>query len=439
MQNQNQPALKRELGARSLALNAINLTVGAGIFVLPASIAQHLGPAAFIAYIVCGILVVLIMLCFAEVGSRVTTAGGSYAYVEKAFGPFAGFLINTIFWFGYSSLSDAAVINAMTDALKGFHPIFSEKYFRIGLFIVVFGLLALVNIRGVKSGSQFAVTFTLLKLAPLILLIILGVFSVTSTNFSITSWPGADEIGQASLILFFAFIGTESALNISGEIKDPQRSIPRGIFMGVAGVVIIYLLIQFVAQGVLGSQLAKETGAPLAATATMIAGVVGGTILVITSIVSMFGLLSGDVLTQPRLIFAASRDKLLPDFLAKVHPRFYTPYWAIAVYAISGTILASSGGFEQLASLASSSILIIYIAVVAAMIRLRYKKDKDETGGFKVPFGLTVPILAVAIVGWLLSHVTLKEFKSMAVFFVILTVVYFINRSVRKNSASSPG
>jgi len=101
MQNQNQPALKRELGAKSLALNAINLTVGAGIFVLPAIVAQNLGYSAFIAYIVCGLLIVLIMLCFAEVGSKVTTAGGSYAYVEKAFGPFAGFLINTLFWFGY--------------------------------------------------------------------------------------------------------------------------------------------------------------------------------------------------------------------------------------------------------------------------------------------------------------------------------------------------
>lgn len=439
MQNQNQPALKRELGAKSLALNAINLTVGAGIFVLPALIAQKLGSAAFIAYIVCGLLIILIMLCFAEVGSKVTTSGGSYAYVEKAFGPFAGFLINTLFWFGFASLADAAVINAMADALKEFNPAFSEKYIRIGLFILVFAVLALINIRGVKSGSQFAVTVTLLKLTPLILMIVLGLFSITSTNLIVTKWPGVNEIGQASLTLFFAFMGTEAALNISGEIKDPQRSIPKGVLMGVTGIVIIYLLIQFVAQGVLGNQLAAETNAPLAATGAKLIGVVGGTILVVTSIVSMFGLLSSDMLAEPRLLFAASKDKLLPDFLAKVHPRFFTPYWSIIVFAVCSIILASSGGFEQLANLASSAMLIIYLTVVLAMIRLRFKKDDTETGGFKIPFGLTVPVLAIAIIGWLLSHVTMKEIKSMAIFFVVLTFIYFINKFVRKNSASNAG
>ena len=432
MQNQNQPALKRELGAKSLALNAINLTVGAGIFVLPAIVAQNLGSSAFIAYIVCGLLIVLIMLCFAEVGSKVTTAGGSYAYVEKAFGPFAGFLINTLFWFGYASLADAAVINAMADALKEFNPAFSDKYIRIGLFILVFGVLSLINIRGVKSGSQFAVTVTLLKLTPLILMIILGLFSISSANLTVSSWPGVNEIGQTSLILFFAFMGTEAALNISGEIKNPQRSIPRGIFMGVAGIVIIYLLIQFVAQGVLGNQLAAESNAPLAATAAKLVGVVGGTILVVTSIVSMFGLLSGDVLAQPRLLFAASKDKLLPDFLGKVHPKFASPYWAIIAYSLCGIILASSGGFQQLANLASSSMLIIYLAVVAAMIRLRYKDAVIEKGSFKVPFGLVIPFLAIVIIGWLLSHVTIKEFKAMGIFFAVLTVFYFINAAVRK-------
>jgi len=202
--------------------------------------------------------------------------------------------------------------------------------------------------------------------------------------------------------------------------------------MGVAGIVIIYLLIQFVAQGVLGNQLAAESNAPLAATAAKLVGVVGGTILVVTSIVSMFGLLSGDVLAQPRLLFAASKDKLLPDFLGKVHPKFASPYWAIIAYSLCGIILASSGGFQQLANLASSSMLIIYLAVVAAMIRLRYKDAVIEKGSFKVPFGLVIPFLAIVIIGWLLSHVTIKEFKAMGIFFAVLTVFYFINAAVRK-------
>ena len=437
MQKTNEPALKREIGAVGLALNAINLTIGAGIFVLPAIIAQSLGRSAFIAYIFCGLLVILIMLCYAEIGSKVTTSGGSYAYVEKAFGPFAGFLINTLFWFGFSALSDAAVINALTDMLAIWFPVFSITYIRILFFIVVFGLLTWVNIRGVKQGSQFAVTATLLKLTPLILLIVIGLFSISSHNLTVHSWSSAKNIGETSLVLFFAFMGIETALNVSGEIKNPQRNVPRGIFMSVLGVLIIYMLIQFVAQGVLGDQLSVNKDAPLASLASRLIGPAGGTIILVTSIISMFGMLSGDILASPRVLFAASKDKLLPRFLGSIHTKFATPYWSIITYSTVVVVLASSGGFKQLATLASSSVLIIYLAVVLAMIKLRYKKDNADSGGFKVPGGLIIPLLAVATICCFLYHITLAEMIALGVFFVIISVIYLINKEIKKASVST--
>ncbi len=203
MQKTTEPALKREIGATSLALNAINLTIGAGIFVLPAIVAENLGPASFMAYIICGILVVLIMLCYAEVGSKVTTSGGSYAYVEKAFGPLAGFLINNLMWFGYSALSNAAVVNALADMLTNWFPVFSLNYVRVIFFITVFAILMLINIRGVKNGSRFAVTATLLKLTPLILLVLFGLSKISTENLIIKTWPGINSIGETALILFY--------------------------------------------------------------------------------------------------------------------------------------------------------------------------------------------------------------------------------------------
>src|SRR5436190_3346389 len=246
MQKKTEPALKREIGATALALNAINLTIGAGIFVLPAIVAESLGQTSFIAYIICGLLVILIMLCYAEIGSKVTGSGGSYAYVEKAFGPLPGFLVNTLFWFGYSILGDAAIANAMADMLTTWFPVFSINYVRIIFFICVFGSLAFINVRGAKQGSQFAVTATLLKLTPLILLVLIGLFSISGENLVIKTWPGIKTIGETALILFFAFLGLETALNVSGEIKNPQKNIPKGIFLGVAGILVIYLLIQFI-------------------------------------------------------------------------------------------------------------------------------------------------------------------------------------------------
>lgn len=433
MQKQNEPALKREIGPVALALNAMNLTIGAGIFVLPAIVASNLGGAAFIAYLVCGLLVILIMLCYAEIGSKVTAPGGSYAYVEKAFGPLAGFLINTLFWFGFSALSDAAVINAMTDMLAAWVPALSTRYVRVIFFTAIFGLLTLVNIRGVKQGSQFAVATTIIKLIPLVLLVVIGMFYISPQNLVVSTWPAAESIGETSLVLLFAFMGIETALNVSGEIKDPQRTIPKGIFMGVFGVLLMYLLVQFAAQGVLGDQLAIHKEAPLSSLATQLIGPVGGTIILITGAVCMFGMLSSDVLASPRLLYAASKDKLLPGFLSRIHPRFATPYRSIIVYSLTGLILASGGGFKQLATLASSSILIIYLAVVLAMIRLRFKTAYASAPGFKVPGGLIVPILAVCTICWFLYHVTWPEVKALGIFFILLTVIYFINSAAGRS------
>lgn len=432
MQKNNEPALRREIGAVSLALNAINLTVGSGIFVLPALVAANLGPASFMAYIACGVLVILIMLCYAEIGSKVTTSGGSYAYVEKAFGPLPGFLVNTLCWIGYSSLADAAVINALADMIALWFPAMLIFYVRVIFFLSVFGLLAIINIRGVKQGINFVIGTTILKLLPLILLILVGLFYIYPVNLAIKTLPSFAQVGSTSLSLFFAFLGTETALCLSGEIKNPQKNIPKGIFMGVAGILIIYLMIQFVAQGVMGDELKQMSSAPLSALATRLVGPVGGTIILITGMISMFGLLSGDILSSPRVLFAASQDKLLPGFLGRVHPKFATPYWSIIIYVGVGFIFAAASDFKKLTELASSSVLLIYLGVVLATLKFQIKKEGIEEGGFRIPSGPVVPVLAVITIGWLLSHITITEVKALSVFFASLIIFYYLNAAWRK-------
>ncbi len=426
--------LRREIGATALALNAMNLAIGSGIFVLPGLVAKNLGPSGFIAYLACGLLIILIMLCYAEVGSKVITTGGSYAYVEKAFGPLAGFLINTLFWVGFSSVTDAAVINAMADMLSIWFHAFSITWVRVIFFIAMFSTLAAINIRGVKQGSFVAVSITLMKLLPLIFLVLIGVFNLSAKNLAVHSIPPISKIGETSFILFFAFMGLETALNISGEIKEPRKNIPRGIFMGVAGVLIMYLAIQLVAQGVMGDALGKNTEAPLSALASMLIGTTGGNIILITSIISMVGLISGDILTSSRLLFAASKDGLLPAFLGRIHQKFATPYWAIILYSAAGLIFASLSDFKKLAELGSSSVLIIYLAVALATIRLRFRKDLQGTGNFTIPGGIIVPILAIICIGWFLSHITKVEIKALSIFFASLTVIYFAKKALIKNT-----
>ncbi len=425
MQNQHHNKLKREVGVWGLSLNAINLTIGAGIFVLPAIVAEKLGAASFMAYLFCAVLIILIMLCFAEVGSKITTSGGAYAYVDAAFGPFIGFIINTLFWLGYCIMADAAIANALYDLIKDFHPIFQFSLSKIFFIFLLFSLFAFVNILSVKSGVRFVVITTILKIVPLLLIIAIGIFHISKENIIVHSIPEFKTIGETSLLLLFAFFGAETALNISGEVKNPNKTIPKSIFISIASVVIIYLLLQFVAQGVLGNDLIKYQAKPLLAVALKIVGPIGGVIILIASIVSMFSLLSGDVLATSRVLFAASEKKLLPTFLSKLHPKFATPYFSILVYSFFVVIFAVSGSFKSLAVLSSSSILIIYLAVVLSTIKLRLVKQKISVSSFKIPFGLAIPILSIVAIIWFLSNLKLDEFKALFIF-ILLTIAYYI-------------
>ena len=224
--------LVRTIGTRALGLNIINMVVGGGIFVLPGLIAVQLGSAAVVAYVVCSVAVALVFLCFAEVGSRIRRSGGAYAYIEEAFGPFAGFIASMLLWFGWNVLSDAAIAVAMVETMAIAFPILGEPVPRAIFIVALFAFLAIVNITGVRSGVRLFVLNTIAKLIPLVLLVIVGVFAINIEYLEITEWPSLQTVGVGALVLFFAFAGAESALSSSGEIKNPQKNRAHGIVVG---------------------------------------------------------------------------------------------------------------------------------------------------------------------------------------------------------------
>ena len=401
--------LVRAIGTKALGLNIVNMVVGGGIFVLPGLIALHLGSAAIFAYIVCSVAVALIFLCFAEVGSRVTRSGGAYTYIEEAFGPFAGFVTSILFWFGWSVLSDAAITVAMVETMAVAFPSLREPVPRSILIIAIVGFMAFANIVGVRSGIRVFVFNTIAKLVPLLLLLIVGMFAINPQFLVIERLPSIESVGVASLILFFAFSGAESGLNAGGEIKDPGKTVPKGLLLGLGGILILYVGLQTVSQGVLGPALANNTEAPLAAAATEVFGEWGAKMLVVGGVISIFATVSGDMLNAPRVIFASARDGNLPSALSKVHPRYKTPHVAIVFFATVMCGFALSGQFEQLAVVASGSILVIYGGVCLAVIKLRHRDGLPAAGQFAIPGGPVVPILACVLVIWLLSQLSAEE------------------------------
>jgi basic amino acid/polyamine antiporter, APA family len=434
-QNEEQ-SLLRAIGPWTLGANAVNLTIGAGIFALPAVVAAILGPAALLAYLVCGALVLLVLTCFAEVGSQVTRSGGAVAYVEEAFGPMAGFVTWVVFSLAYCAGSDAAIAHVLMDALATAVPALSSGIARALAFVLLFGGLAAVNIRGVRQGQRVAVTATVAKLLPLLLLVAVGTFAVQRSNLAWSGWPTFEQLGAGTLLLFFAFGGVESALTPSGEIRDPARTVPRAILGATGAIVLLYIAIQFVAQGVLGSELAQGSPTPLVDVAQRLAGTAGRGLVVACTAVAGFGVLAGDMIASPRAFLAVSESDMLPKAVSRVHPRFHTPWVAILSYAVFALLLTLSGGFKALAVLSGMALLLVYLAVCLAALQFRYRRPVVP-GSFRAPGGPTVALLASTVVIWVLSHSTRHETFGMAALIAVSIGYYMIRRRTVIRSATN--
>jgi len=422
--------LKREIGIWGLSANLVNIMVGAGIFVLPAIVAAGLGSASILAYLFCGFLITLVMLCFAEVGSKITDTGGAYTYIEKSFGKYPGFITAILFLLS-AITADAAVANAIADIAGSLFPFFKGILVKILFFFTLFSGLAYINIIGLKKGVGFVKIITILKIVPLLIIILIGFKDVSITNLYWDSIPSIKNIGEISLILFFAFQGAETGLSISGEVRNPKKIIPKAIQLGIIGVLVIYILIQTISQGILGDSLSTFQENPLAEVANQIFGPVGFTLITIGAAVSMFGNLSSEILSMPRVVFAASRDNVIPlKILSRVHEKYATPYVSIIVYASLGFIFASFGGFKQLAIISSASILLIYFGVSLATIKLRkINNSVSDKNLFKIGGGYTVPILSSIVILWFLSNLTKNEFLGISLFIILLTIVFFLINS----------
>jgi len=429
--SQTDEGLKRVIGVSGLSLAMINFTIGAGIFVLPAIVSMNMGTFGIFAYLFCGILMACVMLCYAEIGSRVTSSGGAYAYVKAAFGSFTGNIINWLNFFG-NVLSSAALMNIVADSLAVLFPVFSNALVRALLFFILIGFMMVMNVRGAKEGIGFVKLITIIKLLPLFAIIIFGLSYVKSSNLHWEHLPSVKIFGDTTLILFFAFIGFEGALGVSGEIKNPKRTVPFSILIGGLLLLAIYVLLQLVIQGVLGPQITAVKDAPLAAVAGKIIGPAGATILLITAAVSCFGNVSADILSTPRSLFAGAIDGMFPRFLGKVHPKFASPYMAIVVYASMIFIFSVSGGFKQLAILSSAFVLLIYLSVILSTIKLRRKKQELSEKSFRVPGGLIIPFIGIAAIFWLLTSLSKIEIFSAAIFIIMIVVLYFLTKGFKK-------
>ena len=428
-------SLVRGIGVLGLAAGIVNLTIGGGIFRLPADVARQLGAAAPLAYVVCLVAMALIVLCFAEAGSRVDVTGGPYAYVETAFGPFVGFLTGVTFWVECSLVTAAVSVlfaQNVGQLVPGFGGGWGSATLLVGLYL---GLSAL-HIRGVKQGTAFNTVAAVAKMLPLLVLLVVAPFFVETSNLTWAVTPRAAAVSRTSILLVFAFAGIELALIPSGEVKEVRRTVPIALLVGMTTVAVLYIGLQIVAQGVLGDAL-TATDTPLAELGGRTLGRQGRLFVLAGAAISMLGTLSGHVLAVPRALFALSRDGYLPRPLASVHPSRRTPHVAIAVQSAIACALALTSTFERLAILATATTLCLYGVCCLAAWQLRRRDVRAEGPPLRLPGAALAPPLACVAIAWMLTSVTAAEWVALIVVLLIATLMFFTTARARGRRAAT--
>lgn len=428
MQKTSPEGLVRGIRRWDLVALTINGVIGAGIFGLPARVYALIGSYSLIAFIVCAIVVVLIILCFAEVGSRFDETGGPYLYAREAFGPTVAFEVGWLVWLARLT-AFAANCNLLVSYAGFFWPAATGAWHRAGLIILVVVVLTSINLVGVRQAAIVSNVFTVGKLIPMLIFIGVGLFFLDPHAFALGPPPAAGAFSQSVLLLIYAFTGFEMAAIPAGEARDPRTNLPRSLLIATAVVAVLYISIQVVCIGTLPG-LGQSTK-PLADAGSHFLGAAGGIIISAGAIISITGNLNILVLSGARIPFAMGEMRQLPAVIAKVNRRFSTPHVAIIGTAALMLVLTLKQSFVQALTISAIARLVTYAVTCAALPVLRTRRDV-QPAMFRLRGGLIISIAALLLAAWLLANSTLREaLVALAVAAVGLLVCFLYKLSRR--------
>lgn len=423
-------SLRRDLTRTGIGLLVVNGLIGAGIFGLPSEAARLVGGFSPWLFVICGLVMATVMLSFAQAASYFDATGGPILYTWTAFGPFVGFQTGWILYVGRAT-SIAANVNLLATYLGSLIPGADVGPGRLAVLILTVVVFTAINFVGVKSSVGTIAAITILKLAPLVVLIFVGVTWIRGEAVVPDGLPSYSSFGEAMLLIVYAFIGFEGALIPAGETRQPERSIPIALIVTGLATTMLYVLVQSVAASVLPDLASSKR--PLADAAGAIFGAVGILAITLAAAVSILGNTAASMLTAPRMTYAMARYGTLPSPLAAVHERFLTPHISILLYGVLSLGLALSGTFAWLAGMSSLARIIGYGLCIATLPRLKARFG-DRPGALRLPGGMVIPLLAFLVCIWLVMQTKLDAVLVTAGFVATGTLMYALSQ--RRRSAA---
>jgi amino acid transporter len=430
--------LLRGISRWALVAFSINLTVGAGIIGLQGRIQLLVGNYSIAVIIACGLLIALIGLCFAEVASRFDRSGGPQLYASVAMGPVAGFTVGWLAWISRLG-SSAAVSNLLVDYASVLWPQLGAPLGRV----LTIGVLALgymwINIRGIRQTAAVSTAFTLCKLLPLVVFVVVGAFFVDPHVFHLGPLPAAGDLSSAMLLAAFAFFGFDATSILAGEVRNPARSVPFAMVVSIGAVLVLYASIQIVCVGTLPTLATSQR--PLADAAVAFVGPAGAIVIAVTAVVACAGVYGASFTPSTRLLFAMADRGQLPAKFSEVHPTYRTPVSTIVGTTAVVLVLALSGSFIYLVKVTLISRIAVYVATCATLPLLRRRKDVPRAA-FMLRGGPALACLAIACCLLFLAKSSMRELLDVAVAvllgLILMAASWMSRRSLAVRGASEP-
>jgi amino acid transporter len=424
------PELVRSLGRWSITALVLNGIIGSSVFILPGSLADRLGWMSLAAWAIAAGCCAAMILCFAEVASRFSGAGGAYLFTRAAFGPFVGLQVGWLSYF-VRAITAAVQANLFSTYLAEFWPWAGTRLGGVVATTLFIGLLAAANIRSVISGARLSNAFALVKITPLLLFGMLGLAWIAGGKAVPALLPSDPSVSgwlDVLLLLMFAYGGFESAVIPLGEARNPRRDAPFALLAGLGLAALLYLLAQLTVLATLSDPAATDR--PLADSARAMLGNTGATIITLAALISVYGWLASNLLTVPRLSMAMAQRGDFPAFFDKVHPVFRTPWVSILIFAALSWALANQAGLLQNLSLAAVSRLFTYGLVCAALpvLRRRDRIGRAEVPAplFRAPWGHALSAFAVIVSITLATRMNLREAVTLAITVAMATLYWFL-------------
>lgn len=417
--------LPRNLGLWGIWMLVVNGLIGAGIFGLPSGAAGLAGEYSVLVYAFCALLILPIILCFAELGSYFRGTGGPIRYGTLAFGPFVGFQGGWLYYLA-RLISFSANTVLLTDSIAYFIAGAGTGSGRIISLAVICMGLSVINVLGSIESIRSMTLFTVIKFAVLILLplggfILLGAEVIPSFESPI---PASDNLGAAALLLIYAFVGFEGAVVPAGEAKRPERDMPLGLLLGLAVVAVLYMVIQLVSQAAVPDLANSKT--PLLDVSATLFGPLGAIVLMVGVTASVLANLVSSMFSATRVTYALSLEKSLPRWFGEVHSRYLTPANSVVFFGIAAFLLAAFGSFKVLAAMTVLSRLFLYGMSCAAIPKLR-SQFRGE-GRFILKGGYLIPVLGIGACLWLMLQVSSQSIWMTAIFVGIGSFLYWIGK-----------